>query len=87
MRDRLNEIDLATLDFERRWSKYPGAKETAIRDLFDESPTRYHQRVPALIERPTALEHDPMLVRRLRRQRDARRRQRSARGVLTCQHS
>ena len=76
--DELTDLDQRTLDFERQWWKYAGAKEAAIRDAFDESPTRYYQRLNALIERPAAVAHDPLGVRRLRRLRDARRRQRSA---------
>jgi hypothetical protein len=77
----LTDLDTATLDFEGQWWKYAGAKEAAIRDAFDESTTRYYQRLNALIERPEALAHDPMLVRRLRRLRDARARQRDARRL------
>lgn len=37
------------------------AKEQAIRDLFDRTPTRYYQLLNELIDRPEALVHDPML--------------------------
>lgn len=60
------------LEFEHRWWKYPGAKEQAIRDEFAVSATRYYQQLNALIDRPEALAHDPLLVRRLRRQRSRR---------------
>jgi hypothetical protein len=75
--DREREI----LAFERQWWKYAGAKETAIRDLFDLSATRYYQTLNALIDRPEALVHDPMLVKRLRRLRTTRQRTRSARRL------
>ena len=65
------------LGFERQWWRRAGAKETAIRDLFDTTPTRYYQALNALVERPEALAVDPLLVRRLRRLRTARRRTRS----------
>jgi hypothetical protein len=65
------------LAFERHWWKYAGAKEQAIRELFDLSATRYYQVLNALIDRPEALAHDPMLVKRLRRMRQTRRRARS----------
>src|ERR687885_2514390 len=55
------------LAFERQWWKYAGAKEHAVRELFDMSGTRYYQLLNALIDRPEALAHDPMLVKRLRR--------------------
>jgi hypothetical protein len=45
------------------------------------SSTRYYQVLNALIDRPEALEADPLLVRRLRRLRSARQRQRSARRL------
>jgi hypothetical protein len=77
----LDERDRAILDFERQWWKYAGAKEQAVRDLFDMSATRYYQVLNALIDRPEALVHDPMLVKRLRRLRSSRQRARSARRL------
>ena len=71
----LSERDQAVLDFERQWWKYAGAKEQAIRDQFQMSATRYYQVLNALIDRPEALAHDPLLVKRLRRLRAARQRQ------------
>jgi hypothetical protein len=69
------------LAFERQWWKYAGAKEQAVKDLFDMSATRYYQVLNALIDRHEALAHDPMLVKRLRRLRAARQRARSARRL------
>ena len=69
------------LEFERQWWKYAGAKETAIRESFDMSATRYYQVLNALIDRPEALVADPLLVRRLRRMRAERQRARSARRL------
>ncbi len=77
----LSERECEILAFERQWWKYAGAKETAIRDLFDLSATRYYQTLNALIDRPEALVHDPMLVKRLRRLRASRQRTRSARRL------
>ena len=74
----LSERDLDILAFERQWWKYAGAKESAVREQFGMSSTRYYQVLNALIDRPEALEADPLLVRRLRRLRAARQRQRSA---------
>jgi Protein of unknown function (DUF3263) len=84
-RDGLTDRDLSILSFERQWWKYAGAKEQAIREHFDMSATRYYQLLGRLIDRPEALEHDPMLVKRLRRQRSQRQRQRAARrlGIRT----
>ena len=39
----LGDRDRRILEFERQWWKYAGAKEQAIRDLFDMSGTRYYQ--------------------------------------------
>jgi Protein of unknown function (DUF3263) len=75
----LSEQDMRMLAFERRWWRYPGAKEQAIRDNFRISATRYYQLLNELIDRPAALAFDPILVKRLRRQRAERRRLRSAR--------
>ena len=77
----LSERDREILEFERQWWKYAGAKETAVREQFDMSATRYYQVLNALIDRPEALAADPLLVRRLRRLRAARQRQRSARRL------
>lgn len=74
----LTDQQRAVLDFERQWWKYSGAKETTIRERFDMSATRYYQVLNALIDEPAALAHDPMLIRRLRRLRDARARRRSS---------
>jgi hypothetical protein len=77
----LGDRDREILEFERQWWKYAGAKETAIRESFDMSATRYYQVLNALIDRPEALAADPLLVRRLRRMRAERQRARSARRL------
>ncbi len=79
--DGLSEREREILAFERQWWKYAGAKEQAVRELFDMSGTRYYQLLNALIDRPEALAHDPMLVKRLRRMRQTRQRARSARRL------
>jgi hypothetical protein len=79
--DLLSERDRQILAFERQWWKYAGAKEQAIREIFDMSATRYYQLLNLLIDRPEALAHDPMLVKRLRRVRSQRQRQRAARRL------
>ena len=77
----LSEREREILAFERQWWKYAGAKEQAIRDLFDMSATRYYQVLNSLIDSPAALEADPMLIKRLRRLRASRQRARSARRL------
>lgn len=77
----LSERNRTILEFERQWWKYAGAKEQAIRDLFEMSGTRYYQILNNLIDTPEALAFDPMLVKRLGRMRAARQRSRSARRL------
>lgn len=72
----LTERDRAILDFERSWWSEPGVKETAILERFELSGSRYYQILGELLDDPTAMQHDPLLVRRLRRMRDNRRRAR-----------
>jgi hypothetical protein len=62
------------IDFEREWWMAPGPKDAAIRSRFDISPSSYYRTLAGLIERPSAFEYDPLTLRRLRRQRDERRR-------------
>jgi Protein of unknown function (DUF3263) len=78
---QLSDRDREIIAFERQWWKYAGAKEQAIRELFDMSATRYYQVLNALIDSPSALEADPMLIKRLRRLRASRQRARSARRL------
>ncbi len=77
----LDERLRAILDFEREWWKHPGPKERAIREGFGLSTARYHQLLNRAIDLPEAVAYDPMLVRRLRRLREARRRKRFARRL------
>ena len=74
----LDERDRRILDFERESWKLTVAKERAIRERFGFSATRYHQLLNRIVDTPEALAHDPMLVRRIRRVREARRRRRVA---------
>lgn len=78
---RLDERTRRILDFERSWWQRGGSKERRIREYLDLSTTRYNQLLMRAIDLPDALEYDPMLVRRLRRLRDARRRTRVARRL------
>lgn len=77
----LTEREREIIAFERSWWQQSGSKERAVRERFAMSATRYYQILNALIDRPEALEEDPMLVRRLRRQRVARQRLRAARRL------
>jgi hypothetical protein len=72
----LTDRDRAILDFERSWWTEAGPKDTAIRERFELSGTRYYQLLTELLDDQDALEYDPLLVRRLRRVRERRRRAR-----------
>lgn len=75
----LNERDRAILDFEREWWQHPGAKEDAIRQTFELSPTRFYQILGQLMDSEEALAYDPMLIKRLQRVREERRHSRDSR--------
>ena len=68
----LSDRDRALLGFEAEWRRHAGAKEEAIRAELGLSPARYYQLLGRLIDTADAQAHDPMLVKRLRRLRDAR---------------
>lgn len=72
----LSERGKAILDFERTWWTEPGCKEAAIRERLSLSGTRYYELLQALLDDDDALAYDPLVVRRLRRQRERRRRAR-----------
>ena len=72
----LTERERSILEFERSWWTEPGPKELAIRERFDLSATRYYQLLAELVDSDDALEYDPLVIRRLRRMRDRRRRAR-----------
>ena len=55
----LDRREREILAFESQWWKYAGAKEQAIRELFDMSATRYYQVLNALVDKPEALAADP----------------------------
>lgn len=74
----LTELELRILDFERQWWRYAGAKESSIKELFDLTPPAYYQLLNNLIDREAALLSQPMLVKRLRRLREARTEARAA---------
>jgi hypothetical protein len=64
------------LTFEREWWKHAEVKDSAVRTRLGLTPEEYYRTLTAIIDLPGALAHDPLLVRRLRRQRLARQRQR-----------
>jgi len=81
--DGLSERDIAILAFERQWWRNPSVKEEAIRAEFGLSAARYYQVLGALVDSPLALAHDPMLIKRLQRMREARAEARARRSVIS----
>ena len=74
----LSARDAEILDFEGHWWRFSGAKEASIKDKFGMTPAHYHQVLSALLDNPAALAYDPILVKRLRRLRQARHQARTA---------
>jgi hypothetical protein len=74
----LTDEDRAILDFERHHWRYLGAKDAEVRARFGLSLADYHERLNALLELADAATHAPIVVRRLRRQRQRRIAQRRA---------
>ena len=72
----LSERDAAILDLERTAWTLPGRKDDLVRARLSLSPSTYRKQLAALVDDPEALAYDPLLVRRLRRARDDRRRAR-----------
>jgi len=68
----LTDLEVRILDFERQWWKYAGAKDAAIKELFNISAQQYYELLNNLIDRPDALAASPLLIKRLRRLREAR---------------
>jgi len=75
----LTDLEMAILEFERNWWRYAGAKEASIKGLFDMDAPKYFRLLNDLIDREDALVASPMLVKRLRRLREARTQARTAR--------
>ena len=78
----LTDTELAMLELERSWFTIAGTKDAAIGERFGITTTQYYRELNALLDRPDAVEADPLTVRRLRRMRERRRAERSSRGVV-----
>ena len=68
----LSDLEVRILDFERQWWRYAGAKETGIKEQFNISARDYYELLNNLIDREDALAASPLLIKRLRRLREAR---------------
>ena len=74
--DDLEANERALLDFERVAWTLPGRKEDEIRTRLGMSPSTYYRALHLVIDRRAAFAYDPMTVLRVRRRRDAHRRER-----------
>ncbi len=77
----IDERQQAMLEFERNFWTFDEPKETLIRARFQCSADEYYAELNELLELPAAMDHDPLVVRRLRRQRVRRRRERFETGT------
>lgn len=76
----LSERDRAILRFEGSWWIEPGTKGAGIRARLGLSPSRYRQILAGLLDSEEAESAEPLIIRRLRRDRDQRRRDRLGGG-------
>jgi Protein of unknown function (DUF3263) len=72
----LSAVDREVLRLERSWWLTPGTKQHHIRADLGLSPPAYYARLRRLVQSSDALAYDPLLVLRLRRRGDERRRAR-----------
>lgn len=80
----LSERHAAMLDFERSWWNHDEPRDQVIRARFQCSPEEYHAELTTVLDDPAAMEHDPLVVRRLKRLRQrARRLRHGADGVAS----
>lgn len=68
----LTDLEIRILDFERQWWRYAGMKDAGIREQFGMNAAQYYEALNNLIDREDALAAYPLLVKRLRRLREAR---------------
>lgn len=72
----LTKLEIELIEFERTWWADDQPKEAAIAEQFSLTTAEYYEQLRALIDSDEALAHDPLVIRRLRRMRDRRRRER-----------
>jgi len=73
----------AVLEIESRQWRHVGTKEAHVRAELGMTPTRYYAVLNRLLDDPAAEAEFPLVVRRLRRLREARKRARSRRTVAS----
>jgi len=62
----LSTEERALLDFEGSWWLEPGPKDRAIEFSLGLTAAVYYEALLALVERPEAMRHDPLTVKRVR---------------------
>ena len=62
----LSTEERAVLDFEGSWWLQPGPKDQAIEFSLGLTAAGYYEALLALIDRPEAMNHDPLTVKRVR---------------------
>ena len=72
----LTEQERRILAFEGTWWTHQGEKDALVLEHFGLPPDRYATALAELVDRPDALDAEPLVVRRLRRLRDRNRRAR-----------
>lgn len=70
MSEGLSDLERKMLRFEAQWWRSVTVKHDVIRREFDMTPVRYFQKLAVLIDKPEALEFDPVTVKALLRRRD-----------------
>ena len=61
----LTDQERAILVFEGNWWTHHGEKDALVLERFGLAPDRYAAVLTDLVDRPDALDHDPLVVRRL----------------------
>lgn len=65
----LSERHAAMLDFERSWWNNDEPRDQVVRARFQCSPEEFAAELSTVLDDPAAMEHDPLVVRRLKRMR------------------
>jgi len=61
----LGSEDKAILDFEQTWWTLPGPKDMLIEFTLGLPASAYYEMLRSLVERPEAMNHDPLTVKRV----------------------
>jgi hypothetical protein len=77
----LTDRERAILDLERTWWTLDTPKDILVEERLGCTAETFYVELNALLDSADALAHDPLLVRRLRRLRDRRRRDRMEAAV------